>query len=394
MSETVAREPWPERVARLGEALRARGLSATLREEIDASAALGLVDRDDAAEVRTAFHIAFKVRPRDREVFDRAFDAFWTGRRDPRGAPPSPQTRPAAPGDRPRRRQPTVLRWDPDARKMREEADPPGPGDPRGYSPEVLLRRRSFDDVRLSGREIAAIERMIVRLARRFAARRSRRLVPTHGHGKPDLRRSMLGALRTSGELLTLARRTRAQDDARLTFLCDTSGSMDAHTRFLLLFVLAVRRALPRAEVFVFNTELTRVTPSLGRFARMARGDLRGAVEELCADVPDWSGGTQIGESLAAFARDHRGAGKGREGIVVVVSDGLDRGDPKAFAEAVRAVRAKARKLVWLTPLAADPAYQPLTRGMQAAMAHVDVFAPAHDVDSLERALSHLARQP
>jgi uncharacterized protein with von Willebrand factor type A (vWA) domain len=250
-------------------------------------------------------------------------------------------------------------------------------GDQPGYSPEAILRRKAFD-TSWSARDIVTMERLLARLAQRLATKKSRRLVPTVGRGQADVRASYRRALRTSGELLTLARRTKAIEEPRVTFLIDTSGSMDTHTRFLLTFVLALRRAVPRVEAFAFNTSLVRITPEIAR--------AKGALERIANAVPDWSGGTRIGECLATFARDHLK----RDGAVVVVSDGLDRGDPARLVEAVQGIRRRARRLVWLNPLAGDPRYEPSAAGMRAALPYVDLFASAHDLASLERVLPQL----
>ena len=184
------------------------------------------------------------------------------------------------------------------------------------------------------------MERLLARLAHRLATCRSRRWVPSAGapvRGRLDPRRSYRRALATGGEVLRFARRERAVEEPRLVFLCDTSGSMDAHTRFLLMFVLALRRAARRAELFAFNTELV----DLGR--DVVPGKIRLTLERLAARVPDWSGGTRLGESLATFASRHLPRLGGPRTIVVVLSDGLDRGDPAELAAAVRRIRARVR---------------------------------------------------
>ena len=168
----------------------------------------------------------------------------------------------------------------------------------------------------------------------------------------------------------------------RLVFLCDTSGSMDPHTRFLLAFALALQRVAPRTEVFAFNTALVRLTPWVTP-ARIAL-----TLERLAAAVPDWSGGTRIGECLADFA-DRAGAVDSRT-MVVILSDGLDRGDTARLRAAMRRIQARARKVIWLNPLLGDPRYRPEAQGMQAALPFVDHFAAAHDVASLERLLPEL----
>jgi uncharacterized protein with von Willebrand factor type A (vWA) domain len=191
--------------------------------------------------------------------------------------------------------------------------------------------------------------------------------------------------LRTGGEVVALARRTRAIEDPRLLFLCDTSGSMDPHARFLLSFVLALRRAVPGVEVFAFNTELVRLTPWL------RRGRVAHVLRRLAEAVPDWSGGTRIGDCLDAFLREHAASLLDARTVVVVLSDGLDGGPPERLAQAARTIQRRARKLIWLNPLSGDARYEPIARGMQAALPFVDHFGAAHDLDSLERLLPHLA---
>jgi uncharacterized protein with von Willebrand factor type A (vWA) domain len=223
------------------------------------------------------------------------------------------------------------------------------------------------------------MERLLARLALRLATRRSRRLVPARGRGVVDLRRSFRRALGTEGELLALAHRARALEVPRIVLLYDTSGSMDPYTRFHLAFAFALRRVIRRVEIFTFNTALTRVTQAVAP-AKVLR-----SLERLAADVPDWSGGTRIGACLAEFVADHWDAMGGRDATIVIVSDGLD------LADAMRALRARARTIVWLNPLAGDARYEPTQAGMRAALPYVDHFGPAHDLESLERLLRFLS---
>ncbi len=366
-------------LARFAGALRERGIPAGLSDEVDAVEALALVDLSDRAEVRRALRAALKVRRRDAEVFDELFDLLWGSqnvafkRIAPAAPPVSDRLGPLHRFGKAR-----------GAEAHAEESERvPSKGDLPGYSPEVLLRRKPFDQC--TGSELVAMERLVARLALRLATRRSRRLVPALRGVAVDPRRSFRKALATDGELLRLARRARAIEEPRLVVLCDTSGSMDAHTRFLLAFVLSLKRVARRTEVFAFNTGLTRLTPWL------AAGKIGRTLERLAAGVPDWSGGTRIGESLASFVGAHLDEMVNAKTVVVIVSDGLDRGNPELLVGAMRAIRSRARKVIWLNPLVGDPRYEPTARGMEAALPYVDLLLPAHNLESLERLLPELA---
>ena len=187
------------RLARFGRALRAEGVATTLRDELDAAEALTLVDHGDREEVRRALRIALKVPRADFETYDRLFDGFWRG--SPEATPVTPRRRPEPPAA-PRSR---ALHWDPDRRRMATEEGASPRGERPGYSPEALLRRKPFDE-EWSARDLVRMERLLARLARRLASRRSRRWVPTRGRGRADVRASFRRSLRTSGELLSLAR--------------------------------------------------------------------------------------------------------------------------------------------------------------------------------------------
>jgi len=167
--------------------------------------------------------------------------------------------------------------------------------------------------------------------------------------------------------------------------LCDTSGSMDPHGRFLLAFLLALKRAARRTELFAFNTALVRLTPWV------SAGRIGPTLDRLAAGVPDWSGGTRIGASLAEFAARYLDEMVDAKTVVVIVSDGLDRGDTEMLARAMRAIRLRARRVIWLNPLLGDSRYEPTAQGMAAALPFVDVLAPAHNLDSLERLIPMVA---
>jgi uncharacterized protein len=231
--------------------------------------------------------------------------------------------------------------------------------------------------------ELDAIARVAARIARRLTARPSRRWKPASRGDRLHLRRTMRRALGV-GEAVELAWRVRKPRRTKLVVLCDVSGSMDLYSRFLLQLVYALQHAFARVESFAFSTSLHRITPQL------ARGTYRQALDRLAREVPGWSGGTRIGDSIAAFAAGWPRL-VDRRTVLVILSDGWDTGEPAVLADALAALRRRAGRVVWLNPLLGSPGYEPLTRGMQAALPHVDVFAPVHNLESLERLVAHLS---
>ena len=366
-------------VAVFARALRERGIRMSLSDEADAVAALTLSDLSDRDEVRTVLRVALKIRRRDAETFDELFALLWASGE---AAGRSRDTRTSRKKDDPLKNFGGL----PGARmeaQQTERHSREGRSDVLGYSPEAMLRKKPFDEC--SERDLAEMERLLARLALALATRKSRRLVPTRGRGRVDPRRSLRRAIATDGEILRLARRTRAIEEPRLVVLCDTSGSMDRHVRFLLAFLLSLKKAARRSELFAFNTSLVRLTPWI------TPTKIAATLDRMAAGVPGWSGGTQIGHCLAAFVERYLDETVGPGTVVVIVSDGLDRGDTGPLVSAMRAISARAKRVVWLNPLLGDPRYEPTARGMAAALPYVDVFAPAHNLESLERLLPRLS---
>jgi uncharacterized protein with von Willebrand factor type A (vWA) domain len=382
-------------LARFGRALRRRGVGIGLSDEADALAALTHVDLGDRGEVRLALRTALKIRPRDGAAFEELFARWWSPRQEdgladgeeepprrdaPASAPRPPRSRP--PGPAAGARLPSAARRPEREPEMEREVPE---GEEPGYSPEARLRRKSFEEC--SAADLEAMELLMRQLALRLATRPSRRRVAVRGgRGEVDLRRSFRRAVAHGGEFLSLARRARRIEQPRLLVLCDTSGSMDPHTRFLLAFVLALRRAARHTEVFAFNTALVRLTPALGTVRGI--GDV---LRRLADGVPDWSGGTRIGECLADFVSGYLDELVNGRTVVLILSDGLDRGDVSPLAGAMRAIRARARRVLWLNPLAGDRRYEPTARAMAAALPFLDGLLPAHNLESLERLLPLLA---
>jgi uncharacterized protein with von Willebrand factor type A (vWA) domain len=358
-------------------ALRGRGIRASLSDEADAVAALALSDVSDRGEVRAVLKIALKIRRRDAEVFDELFDLLWASGE---AASRSRDTATSRRRDGPLKNfggLPGAV-----AREM-ERHSREGASELLGYSPEAMLRRKPFDEC--TERDLAEMEKLLARLALALATRKSRRLLPTRGRGRVDPRRSLRRAIATDGEILRLARRARAVEEPRLVVLCDTSGSMDRHVRFLLAFLLSLKKAARRTELFAFNTSLVRLTPWI------TPTKIAATLDRMAAGVPGWSGGTQIGRCLAAFVERYLDEMVGASTVVLIVSDGLDRGDTGQLAGAMRAIHTRARRVVWLNPLLGDSRYEPTARGMAAALPYVDVFAPAHNLESLEKLLPRLS---
>lgn len=241
-------------------------------------------------------------------------------------------------------------------------------------SSNEVLRSRSFADC--TPEELAEIAKLLARRRMQLPPRRTRRLTPG-GSRVPDMRRTLRHSLRTGGEPFDLSWRRRRVRPRRLILLLDVSRSMTAYSRGLLLFAHAAVRTNRQSEAFCFGTRLTRVTDALSRSS--SEEALRRAAE----DVLDWDGGTCIGEAVKGFLDGYGHRGMARGAIVVIASDGLDAGDPDLLERQMARLARHTHRIVWLNPLAESERYQPLTRGMQAALPHVDVFASGHNVLSL-----------
>jgi uncharacterized protein len=209
-------------------------------------------------------------------------------------------------------------------------------------------------------------------------SRRTRRYEKGRHGQRIDMRRTLRGSLRTGGDPIRLARRHRRVTRRRLVLLCDISGSMEPYARAYLQFLTSAAGSGPHAEAFAFATRLTRLTRALA-----SRSPER-AIQRAAAAAPDWSSGTRIGDALKTFNDRHGRRGMARGAVVVILSDGWDRGDPDELAAEIARLRRTAHRLVWLNPLAADPRYEPLTRGMAAALPHVDHLLPGNSIASLE----------
>ena len=367
----------PDLLPRLGafaRLLHDAGLEAGPRRLTDATRALVFVDLKVEEDFRNALRAVFVSRKEDIPVFEAAFDIFW--------APPDPR---ASAGIIPGRSR--SLPMAPERAKVwadalglnrsqmnREQQQQEFPASSSGYSAEELLRHKDFED--MTWAETEQVKRLLEQAPWRVAERRTRRLRPSRA-GRIDLRRSARHAIRSSGELMTLFRRKPRVRRRPLVLICDVSGSMERYSRLLMIFAHAVSRR-EDLEAFVFSTRLTRITRLL------RHRDIDRALDSVSKGVHDFSGGTRIGDALGEFNRKWARRVLGHGAVVVIVSDGWDRGDPEHLTAELVHLRRSAHRLIWLNPLLGSDGYEPLTRGMAAALPHCDDFLAAHNVAALE----------
>ncbi len=379
-------------------ALRAARLSIDIGASVDFARALTLVDIGDREQVRGAGAAIFVRRRDDRATYEAVFDRWWRrrGSRLPSGFEPPPvggqdgsadQVEGAASPQAGDGSETTEQRPDeggvPIPASDDQDADDEAPiagliVSPDAYSQGEVLRHREFD--RMTPAELREAERLVDALVPNLERRRTRRY-ELHSHGRRLAPRAMFRRnLGTGGQLLDWVWRRPIREPRSLVVLCDISGSMERHSRLLLRFVQALSAASEvRTESFVFGTRLTRVTRLL------KDRDRDRALARVSEAVNDWAGGTRIGESFRTFNQHWARRTLRTSGVVIVVSDGWDRGDPALVATETARLRRNCHRLVWLNPLAGTPGYQPLAGGMRAAYPYVDDFLAAGTVANLER---------
>ena len=371
MTSPVVTAPPDTMAVAFGRVLRGAGLAVPVSSVVSFAEALAAVGLDRRDDVYWAARSTLVQRPEDRALFDRAFVVFWE---HACGGPVEEEDEPET----------ITIAVDSDD-EGDDDGDDPGsapPGEDPSYelrfSVTEILRHRDFatyDDT-----ELAEAHRLMTRMRLTGSPRRSLRMAPTSGRTpRPDLRRTVRAALRTEGEPIRRHFRTPATRHRRLVLLLDVSGSMEPYARALLRFVQAAVAGRRRVEAFALGTRLTRLTRELG--SRDPDEALRKAAER----VVDWSGGTRLGDGLRHFNEQWGVRGMARGAVVVILSDGWDRGDPTELAEAMQRLSRVAHRIVWVNPLKVTPGYAPLARGMAAALPYVDRFVEGHSLAAMEQ---------
>jgi uncharacterized protein with von Willebrand factor type A (vWA) domain len=359
--------------------LRAAGVRVRPGGVHDAVRALAEVGVTSRRDVRDALRAVLVFRREDLIRFDLVFERFWRVWPEKPGTGPQPMQRPV-------RTRTTVRLLAPaeqtaEGGNVRDEPVADMPAAIRTYSPDSGWHRKDFatftaDDVEEAKKALAALTWTSgERVTRRWETGRGVAV---------DWRRLLRANARHGHELLIVPRRTRRMAPRPLILICDVSGSMDPYTRMLMQFAHAMAGRRRRMDVFVFSTRLTRVT------RQVAASGADAALQRVALAVDDWSGGTRIGEAIRSFNVQWARRILNRGPVVLLISDGWDLGEPELLAREMARLQRSVSRLVWLNPLLGSPGYEPLTRGMRAALPHVDDFLPVHNMESLEKLAAHL----
>jgi uncharacterized protein with von Willebrand factor type A (vWA) domain len=357
-----------------GRLLRSRGLDGDVGRLLDTAGALQHVDLGARDEVFHTCRALLVRRHEDLPIFDAAFDAFWS--LDP---PPGADAGPEPPAKT------AVLD---SSGPMTVEGDAEGEPEPapvRTWSDSAALAHKDF--AAFTAEEVGLARAALDRLVWTPGLRRTRRWVSGRGP-RIDLKAALARSVRTGGDVLVLPRRARRLRPRPIVLLCDVSGSMERYSRMLVHFAHAMAWRHRRVEAFLFSTRLTRIT-------RQLRGRrLDQAVTAVSSLVPDWSGGTRIGGALREFHQQWGRRTLRGSPVVLLISDGWDRGDPHELRDQIARLQRSCHRLIWLNPLIGTTGYEPLTRGLRAALPFVDDFLPARTLTDLADLAVHLNTIP
>jgi hypothetical protein len=389
---TLATPTLAANVMHFARLLRRAGLPVGPAETLAAQQALSLIELGSKAETRTALRAVMTHRHEHQEVFDQAFALFW---RDPTAAEQATaMALLEAQKEKKLERPPPASRRVAEAMQQKRDRrdqpkdEPPVQDAVLTVSDQERLQRMDFEA--MSAEEIAAAKQEIRRLSLPLDLRKTRRLRPDPLGPVTDLRRTIRQSLRQGGEILSIARNRRQTRVPPLVVLCDISGSMSRYAQILLHFLHAVTNDRDRVHVFLFGTRLTNITRQL------RHRDPEVAFQTIAHVVPDWSGGTRIGEALATFNRRWAKRVLAQGAVVLLITDGLDR--PRdaehagELAKAMDRLHRSCRRLIWLNPLLRWTGFEPKSQGIRAMLPHVDDFRPVHNLASLRSLVDLLSR--
>lgn len=386
-----AGEAFVRRMAGFLRSLRENGFAVGLGEGCDALRIAAALDLSRSAELRAALKPLLAARREEAQRFDTVFDAYWLRRGVKRGHRPAPAG--AKVGQAPRR---AALGPVPEDVAALADSVMRASGDEANATESPALRRGGASHAESLARtdfrhlenpdELALLDHLIETFALSLRRQRQRRWKAAQRGKRLDLRRMLHASISHGGEPIEIYRRRARRHPLRPVLLLDVSGSMSQYSAIFLRFMLALLKRLPDGEGYLFHTRLVEIGPVLRERRRVA------ALERLSLMAEGWGGGTRIGECLSTFVKHHASRALRGRSILFILSDGYDTGEPAVLAKAMAALSKRARRIVWLNPLLGWQGYQPVAGGMAAALPHVDVFAPAHNLESLAALAPHLAR--
>ncbi len=360
-------------------ALKPLGVKVSLSQVLDTARAVEHVDLGEKADFRALLRANMVSQKEDFPAFDMLFDCFWrelSYERVPmetmeiEGTP----TESDAPqggdeeGGLDEAAAETLGKEDLQLENLDEFSVPT-------YSPQELMNRKDFSEMGVE--ESRAIAHAILLIATKIATQISRRKKVGRKGNTVDPRWTMRRSMKYGGEIIDLVHRKRRIKKTKVVLLCDVSGSMDCYSRFLIQFMYGLQNELWGVETFVFSTSLSRITHLI------RTKDIVNALEKISGSILGWSGGTNIGRSLHTFNRDFAPSMVTHRTVVVIISDGWDRGDVSLLEREMQDLKRRCKKVIWLNPLLASENYEPLCKGMQAALPYLDLFLSVHNVNSL-----------
>ncbi len=359
--------------------LRTHGFTADMRQTLTALEAANIIDASSSQSLSFALQAALCSTSEEWERFPRMFLEFW-GELQPKPRSTAGEYKGSSKQDSTERQDGFSVFL---GQAESNSTAPEGRGTAVfGASAQQRLRKVDFSEVACD--DLATLEQISMRLLRRMSQRLSRRLATSNRVGHVDVRRTIRRSISRGGDPVTLAYKARKRSRNNFVILVDISGSMNFYSLFLVRFAYALQACFPRVETFLFSTSIVSISDLL------RTRSLPEALRRLSHRSAGWSGGTKIGESLRQFNRTYGKRALTRETVLMILSDGWETGDPELLADEMRAARRRVFKILWLNPLLGLKDYQPLTRGMAAALPYVDVFAPGHNLNSLLALERHL----